>query len=338
MKLRQTTITVLAVGTLSSIACWRGSASRGTTSVEATTGGVSKSSQLSESCWVKKWPRPQGLAYRHQKLQSSIEGVEYIYSHDVTLGTARVHFSEAECADDVVTLTPAGFRQVGDAQMPLFHATDPSGNNLCQSQNYEPTSRERSLLGCPATGRCSPVADLQGVAVLVPGAWRDGAWSLTQNGVPVQTLSCVTGATAKCALWGYVPGWNHQNTELAPYYQACVRAMRAMYTEGALADNSYTCPNTEVEVYDRLNLQRRQTTDLPVESLWSENGRLCINHSRYMGCEKELVGLIDGACVDPAPGPGSNWSSLADSRALIAVGSSTTNNIFKCPTYDCTPP
>lgn len=282
------------------------------------------------SCFSRH-PRPQGVAYRGQLA----ELVAYLY--DVENGTATAHFARPECRDELVSLTPAGSHEVAGATVDLYVARDQAGDNICRGETYQPSPHEREELGCPATGECDRVAHLKEVALVIPGAWIQGAWVETQEGRRVSTLSCVTGATAKCVLWGYIPGRSYQNTELTPYYRACVQAARARYLGGDI-DKSFTCPNTEIEIYDRLGIQSRRTEGLPLESLWSADRVNCVHHARYQRCDAELRDLLSSgnACLDPAPRAGDPWRSGADLEALIAVGSSTANDLGHCPTTSCT--
>lgn len=198
--------------------------------------------------------------------------------------------------------------------MPVYEATS-CERKLCDAQSYTSTDEEN----LPDTVH----AVLKGGALLVSGYWEDGVWKqVTPDGKPAYSLSCFTGAVAKCVHWGYVPGLKDDaGTDLTPYYQACVRAARAMYAEGR--DESFTCPSTEVEVYDRRNRLKKNNDARHFESLWNANGLVCLKKPRWKNCEKELeeAGVnLNARCVDPVPDAGADWPQGGDpDGGIIAI-------------------
>jgi len=200
---------------------------------------------------------------------------------------------------------------------------------LGEKQTYLATDDERAVQNSrPALER------LHGKALLVDGYWKRGVWrNLGPQGQKVMTLSCMTGAVAKCAHWGYVPNTPYGKADLTPYYQACVRAARAMYLEDS--DKSFTCPGTEIDIYDRLNIVRRRSNPArKPESLWSADRATCIERTRWQGCDTRDGGILlpSGGGCDPGNRPLEDWPvTLPESSGLIAVSSSPDNNAGTCP-------
>lgn len=174
---------------------------------------------------------------------------------------------------------------------------------------------------------------LQGLAIAVPGYWSNGVW---QNSPRYFSLSCLTGVVAKCLLWGYVPGEKFKESDLGPYHRACVQAARARYLK-TQDDPAFTCQKTQIDVYDRLGIQQQGNDGgFVFESLWGEDGLICMARSRWQGCNAKLqAGNVhpDMGCPDPAS-PGTAWPD----GGLIAVRSWDGNAALsrdggvRCPT------
>lgn len=127
-------------------------------------------------------------------------------------------------------------------------------------------------------------------AVAVPGAWNVNSgeyFEKTAGGQQVFTLSCRTGAAAKCLEWGYLPWSKHEGRSLATIFRTCVAAARAQYNWGSSA--AYTCEGKVIDVTDRLGIQApgANAATLPLEAAWSERGLSCIGQPRYAACDRE---------------------------------------------------
>jgi hypothetical protein len=124
--------------------------------------------------------------------------------------------------------------------------------------------------------------------IAVPGYWKyEGGDYLetSPEGRKVFSLSCVTGVTAKCILRGYVPFPWSQDPREDDLYRACLHASRAEFSKGNQKQSiSYTCNGTIIDISDHLKIQTWDT----FEAAWGKDGILCMNHSRYTGCEEEL--------------------------------------------------
>lgn len=214
--------------------------------------------------------------------------------------------------------------------VPLYEVTY-KGTNLCKGVKYDPQGVEELSEEARRL--------LEGKAIAVSGYWAGDGWKeqgrLSNNKQgPVLTLSCLSGVVAKCAHWGYVPWAVHKKTKtpLGPYHRACVQAARAMYKAEDQAV-SFTCQDTEIDIYDRLGIQKKGGDKaLAFESLWGEQGLRCMVRSRFKSCQQELGGLFQAAatCADPAQ-PGPAWAQGAAREALIAVASSPANTSTHCP-------
>jgi hypothetical protein len=226
-------------------------------------------------------------------------------------------------------LTPYTPRVAGGpaSRVQLYDVRTDSGENPCEDQEYEVTESERP--------EASWLADLKGKAIAVPGYWKDGKWhSEREDGSKSEfTLSCMSGVMAKCLLWGFTV-WSEQGGDkLERLHRACVYASRADYANDR--DSSYTCKNTEVDIQDREGiLKKGNNKALQFESLWNENGLVCLARPRYMGCGKQLH--EDGFSVDPTGAlvnakpcrePDGSPDSWQDG-ALIAVASSPANAVY----------
>jgi hypothetical protein len=212
----------------------------------------------------------------------------------------------------------------GSDAVKLYTVKAEDGRSFCPTEAYTPTPEEFSRR-CPSGGEgCSYFEELKGKAMLVPGYWVGNTWTPSTTSY---TVSCISGAIAKCIQWGYRPDafQGHElQRPLGELFRACVHAARATYKND---DQVYTCQGTRVDMYDAWNIQRKQVAEYTFESLWGKYGLVCMKRARYPGCE----GLpIAPDCEDPSPGVGKDWQG---SEGLIAVSSSSSNDLHgKCPT------
>lgn len=92
------------------------------------------------------------------------------------------------------------------------------------------------------------------------------------------TLTCTSGTNGKCARMGYLPGWTTAGGEsLTPYFEACVRMMRADYCGDG---HSYTVPGVPVDLHDRANRRTRHDRDMSFEAVWGAGGAVCVRRPR----------------------------------------------------------
>jgi hypothetical protein len=173
----------------------------------------------------------------------------------------------------------------------------------------------------------------RGLAIASRGYWEDGTWKAGGNHF---TLSCLTGVVAKCISWGYRPSATSQE-EATRYHRACVHAARAKYI--ADRDISFTCNRTVVDIYDRKRVQTQgNDAGFTFESLWGEDGLICMSHPRWKHCETELDAggvILNPQCPDPANG-GMDWpdGALVAIRSLDSNGVKNKKDEDRCPTAD----
>jgi hypothetical protein len=98
----------------------------------------------------------------------------------------------------------------------------------------------------------------------------------SEPGLPA-SFACTAGAKGKCIMRGYRP-WatSAAGAPLAPYFEACIRMMRADYCGDG---QSNTVEGLPIESWDRLGI-RTATPSLPLESAWSATGAVCIARAR----------------------------------------------------------
>jgi hypothetical protein len=97
-------------------------------------------------------------------------------------------------------------------------------------------------------------------------------------------LSCTGGALAKCVRYGY-RYWSGSGMrdDLVPFYQACVRMIRADYCgDGQPA----TRPGVLIDIWDDRAADRRpEPIAWQFEAGWTPQGAVCVNHTRVNAIE-----------------------------------------------------
>ena len=96
------------------------------------------------------------------------------------------------------------------------------------------------------------------------------------------TITCASGAVAKCSRWGYPP-WakGPAGEDLLPLHAACIHMVRADYCGDGQA---HTKDGTSIDNYDDLGIQKRGAADdstYVFEAGWSPQGAVCVNHTRW---------------------------------------------------------
>lgn len=92
-------------------------------------------------------------------------------------------------------------------------------------------------------------------------------------------LTCTGGAEGKCVRFGYKPwGVGTNNISLAPYYQACVRLVRADYCGDGIG---HTRDGTPIDLFDTIGIQRDEPAPgMTFEAAWGADGAVCVRHTR----------------------------------------------------------
>jgi hypothetical protein len=124
---------------------------------------------------------------------------------------------------------------------------------------------------------CDPDQYGRRVGFPLSGTWNDTGDHIDSD--REFSLTCTSGALGKCVIWGYKP-WRTapDGTSLAPYHQACTRAVRADYCGNG---QPYTHDGTVIDIYDRLGIQRRDDIpDMSFEAAWGPAGAVCVRRTR----------------------------------------------------------
>jgi hypothetical protein len=126
-------------------------------------------------------------------------------------------------------------------------------------------------------------------------------------------ITCTGGAEGKCVRFGYKPwGRAADGTSLLPYYQACVRLVRADYA----GDGRGTTRNGQpIDIYDKLGVQP-PTYDLPYafEVGFSPDGATCGRHIRVK--ENATLASVEAS----APRLTGRTSAVCDEAVARAQG------------------
>ncbi len=124
---------------------------------------------------------------------------------------------------------------------------------------------------------CLPDPDGRQLGFPLAGAFAsDGRYEPTHGGI---LLTCTGGAEGKCVRFGYKPwGFGPNNISLAPYYQACVRLVRADYCGDGIG---HTRDGTPIDLFDTVGIQHDEPAPgMTFEAAWRADGAVCVRHTR----------------------------------------------------------
>lgn len=154
---------------------------------------------------------------------------------------------------------------------------------------------------------CLPDVEGRQLGFPLAGAFTpDGRYEPGHAGI---LLTCTGGAEGKCVRFGYKPwGFGPNQVSLAPYYQACVRLVRADYCGDGVG---HTRDGTPIDIFDRIVIQRDETAPgMTFEAAWGPEGAVCVRHTRLpdvldsaalaTACPR-LAQAIDETCGEAAP-------------------------------------
>ncbi|MGH6936132.1 MAG: ADYC domain-containing protein [Methylocella sp.] len=143
----------------------------------------------------------------------------------------------------------------------------------------------------PGTGAwrnlCLPDPEGRRLGFPLAGAFMsDGRYEASHAGI---LLTCTGGAEGKCVRFGYKPwGFGPNDISLAPYYQACVRLVRADYCGDGIG---HTRDNTPIDIFDAIGIQRDEPApEMTFEAAWRADGAVCVRHTR-------LPDVLDSAAL-----------------------------------------
>jgi hypothetical protein len=159
--------------------------------------------------------------------------------------------------------------------------------------------------GNPAGELCQP--DVRGERWGFPlrGRWDAEGQRISNDGF---TLVCADGAQGKCVRFGYKPWKSINGVGLEPYYQACIRLVRADYCGG----HGTTRDGMLIDVYDALGINKPdadpEANRLRFEAAWNSHGAVCVAHTRVpenatldqlaMECSRLAGRLGDSVCTE----------------------------------------
>jgi hypothetical protein len=165
-------------------------------------------------------------------------------------------------------------------------ARDPTGEVLLYTLS-EPDA---------ATGEwhnaCSPDPDGRQLGFPLAGAFTpDGRYVPASEATPGRILiTCTGGAEGKCIRFGYKP-WRilPDGLSLEPFYQACVRLVRADYGGDGVG---HTRNGTPIDLFDRIGIQRDEIAPgMTLEAAFGPDGAVCVAHMRLVDAVS-LDGLV----------------------------------------------
>jgi hypothetical protein len=134
----------------------------------------------------------------------------------------------------------------------------------------------------PATGAwtslCEPDPDGRRLGFPLPGAFTPDGRQVEAPGRFLVT--CTGGAEGKCVRFGYKPwGTAPDGSPLAPYYQACVRLVRADYCGDGVG---HTENGTPIDLFDRVGVQADEpAAGMTFEAAFGPEGAVCVRHARW---------------------------------------------------------
>jgi hypothetical protein len=163
----------------------------------------------------------------------------------------------------------------------------------------------------PATGAwsdlCEPDPDGRRLGFPLAGAFTPDGRHVEAPGRFLVT--CTGGAEGKCVRFGYKPwGRAADGTPLAPYYQACVRLVRADYCGDGVG---HTRNGTPIDLFDRVGVQADEPAPgMTLEAAFGPQGAACVRRTRIpdvlgmdalaAGCPR-LAGHLGEACDEGVP-------------------------------------
>jgi hypothetical protein len=145
----------------------------------------------------------------------------------------------------------------GEVMLYTLSEPDPVTREWRNACNPDPDGRQ---LGFPLSGAFTP----DGRYISVPGRIL---------------ITCTGGAEGKCIRFGYKP-WRtlSDGTSLEPYYQACVRLVRADYGGDGVGR---TRNGTPIDLFDRIGIQRDEPApNMTLEAAFGPDGAVCVAHTR----------------------------------------------------------
>lgn len=186
----------------------------------------------------------------------------------------------------------------------------------------------------PATGGwnnfCQP--DPKGLRKAFPmrGALGDNAEYDAE--APGFSISCTSGAQAKCVRWGYRP-WKPDpaGVRMIDLYRSCMRMTRADYCGN---DRPYTRDGMRIDMYDNFGIQQPDpVTELTFEAAWGPQGAICLHHVRVPenGSLDDVVRACPRLAAMPQPCDETAPGALLFNKSLAQPASQTAQSLSDRP-------
>ena len=141
---------------------------------------------------------------------------------------------------------------------------------------------------------CEDADDDPVYAIALGGRWNYGR-GVPGGGAHIDdpgafTFACKgLGAIAKCAFpIGYKPWDTVNGVSLAPYHQACVRALRADYCGDG---TPWTQNGRRIDLYDALGIQDPSRPFWLFEAEWDQDGASCVSKERVIAL-RNVIGTV----------------------------------------------
>jgi hypothetical protein len=149
------------------------------------------------------------------------------------------------------------------------------------------------------------------------------------------TLSCTTGAIAKCYRLGYRP-WVTGYGALTTMHWTCTRVVRSDYCGDGVP---HTQNGTFINAWDRLNppgpimAQGPTPPGMTFEAAWDQNGALCLSHTRWELGGSVAVAACPNRLRPPGAGmqPGTVCDNVAEALMLSGGGARMFNESVLTP-------
>lgn len=159
----------------------------------------------------------------------------------------------------------------------------------------------------PQTGAWTPLCepDAKGRRAGLPIAGAFDEHGRYVKDVSRWFLGCIAGARAKCVVWGYDP-WSRgpHGEDLADYYRACQRVVRADYDGSGLGN---TRNGTPIVVFDGIGIQADDRSDprFVFEAGWGAGGAVCVATTRWpdlmsLDALRGRAPRLDAPCDEPS--------------------------------------
>jgi hypothetical protein len=155
---------------------------------------------------------------------------------------------------------------------------------------------------------CDPDPDGRRLGFPLAGAFAaSGTYEPDHPGL---LITCTGGAEGKCIRFGYKP-WQTtpDGIALEPYYQACVRLIRADYGGDGVGHTRNGMP---IDLFDHIGIQADESAPgMTFEAAFRPDGAVCVAHPRLPDDVSlsalgerypRLAGRLGAACDEQAPG------------------------------------